>query len=147
MTLESGTGDVSAIWALVQTEVAKVSRVCSYDRGGYAWSEPGNHPRTFAQLSLELRTALEKLHIDPPYVLAGQSYGDLVIPGFRARYPNEVAGMMLVDAVYENQHIVYGGQPHRNREETRGIAATHRARRRCARKPTRGGARRGTETT
>jgi pimeloyl-ACP methyl ester carboxylesterase len=118
--LESGTGDVSVIWALVQPEVAKFTRVCSYDRGGYAWSDPGNRPRTFAQLALELRTALQRLNVDPPYVLVGQSYGGLVIRGFVARYPRDVAGMVLVDAVHEDQQVVYGGQPHRIRESAKG---------------------------
>jgi hypothetical protein len=52
--LESGAGDVSVIWALVQPRVAAFARVCSYDRGGYAWSDPGARPRSYAQLALEL---------------------------------------------------------------------------------------------
>src|SRR5258706_10090895 len=110
--LESGTGDVSVIWSLVQPGVSAFTRVCSYDRGGYAWSDPGTQPRTFAQLALELHTALERLHVGPPYVLVGQSYGGLVIRGFAARYRSEVTGMVMVDAVHEDLHIVYGGQPH-----------------------------------
>ncbi|HXI21075.1 MAG TPA: alpha/beta hydrolase [Gemmatimonadales bacterium] len=120
--LESGTGDFSFIWALVQPGVSSFTRVCSYDRGGYAWSQPGHRPRSFAQLSLELRTALSRLHVEPPYVLAGQSYGGLVVRGFAAAYPTDVAGMVLVDAVQEDQHIVYGGQPHRIRDAARGRA-------------------------
>jgi len=118
--LESGTGDVSVIWALVQPSVAKFARVCSYDRGGYAWSDPGSTPRTFAQLSLELHTALERLRVPPPYVLVGQSYGGLLVRGFAASYPHDVVGMVLVDAVHEDQHSVWGGQPHLLREGARG---------------------------
>src|SRR5258708_26779861 len=110
--LESGTADISVIWALVQPHVSLFTRVCSYDRGGYAWSEPGAQPRTFAQLALELHTALRRLKIDPPYLLVGQSYGGLVIRGFAAQYRREVSSMVMVDAVHEDQHIVYGGQPH-----------------------------------
>jgi pimeloyl-ACP methyl ester carboxylesterase len=95
--------------------------VCSYDRGGYAWSEPGAQPRTFAQLALELHTALRRLKIDPPYLLVGQSYGGLVIRGFAAQYRREVSGMVMVDAVHEDQHIVYGGQPHRIRDSAKGL--------------------------
>ena len=118
--LESGTGDFSVIWALVQPGVGAFTRVCSYDRGGYAWSDPGRSPRTFAQLSLELHTALARLHVRAPYVLVGQSYGGLVVRGFAARYRSDVAGMVLVDAVHEDQRIVYGGQPHRIRDAARG---------------------------
>src|SRR5258708_1109631 len=88
--LESGTGDVSVIWSLVQPGVSAFTRVCSYDRGGYAWSDPGIRPRTFAQLALELHTALKRVHIDPPYILVGQSYGGLVIHGFSGVYRPEV---------------------------------------------------------
>ncbi len=119
--LESGTGDVSVIWSLVQPGVSKFARVCSYDRGGYAWSDPGTQPRTFAQLALELHTALNRLHVGPPYVLVGQSYGGLAVRGFAMRYRSEVSGMVLVDAVHEDQHIVYGGQPHRIQDSARGL--------------------------
>ena len=118
--LESGTGDFSLIWALVQPEIAEFTRVCSYDRGGYAWSEPGRRPRTFAQLALELHTALKVLHVAPPYLLVGQSYGGLVVRGFAREYRSEVTGMVLVDAVHEDQQVVYGGQPHRIRESATG---------------------------
>jgi pimeloyl-ACP methyl ester carboxylesterase len=118
--LENETGDFSVIWALVQPGVAAFARVCSYDRGGYAWSEPGTRPRTFAQLGLELHTALSELRIGPPYVLVGQSYGGLVVRGFARAYRAEVVGMVLVDAVHEDQQVVYGGQPHRIRDSARG---------------------------
>jgi len=120
--LENGTGDFSWIWTPVQSGVASFTRVCSYDRGGYAWSDPGTQPRTFAQLALELHAAMAKLHIDPPYILVGQSYGGLVVRGFFAQYPSEVVGMVLVDAVHEDQQVVYGGQPHRIREGALGRA-------------------------
>ena len=120
VVLESGTADVSVIWSLVQPRVSSFTRVCSYDRGGYAWSDPGTRPRTFAQLALELHTALKRMQITPPYILVGQSYGGFVIRGFQERYVSEVSGMVMVDAVHEDQRIVYGGQPHRIRDEARG---------------------------
>ena len=119
--LENGTGDISVIWSLVQPRVSSFTRVCSYDRGGYAWSDPGTRPRTFAQLALELHTALEKSNIHGPYVLVGQSYGGFVVRGFAERYRQEVVGMVLVDSVHEDQQIVYGGQPHRLRDQAKGL--------------------------
>lgn len=118
--LESGTGDFSIIWSLVQPRVSAFARVCSYDRAGYAWSQPGHRPRTFAQLALELRTALRRSKVPPPYLMVGQSYGGLVIRGFARDYPAEVVGMVMVDAVHEDQRTVYGGQAHRIRESARG---------------------------
>lgn len=118
--LESGTGDISVIWSLVQPDVSAFTRVCSYDRGGYAWSDPGTRPRTFAQLALELHRALATMHIDPPYIVVGQSYGGLAIRGFAARYRSEVLGAVMVDAVHEDQQVVYGGQPHRIRDSAKG---------------------------
>jgi len=120
--LEAGTGDVSVIWSLVQPGVSKFTRVCSYDRGGYAWSDPGSRPRTFSQLAFELHTALERMKVGPPYVLVGQSYGGQVIRGFADRYRREVSGMVFVDAVHEDQMVVYGGQPHLIRESAKGRA-------------------------
>ena len=118
--LEAGAGDFSFVWSLVQRRVAGFTRVCSYDRGGYLWSEPGQRPRTYAQLALEIRTALGRVGVSPPYVLVGQSYGGLLVRGFAKRYPGDVVGMVLVDAVHEDERIVYGGEAHRLRDAARG---------------------------
>jgi len=107
VVLEAGIGDLSVIWSLVQPKVAKFTSVCSYDRGGYAWSDPGTRPRTYAQLALELHTALDRLHVEAPYVLVGQSYGGLVVRGFVRRYPSDVVGMVLIDASHEDRYRKY----------------------------------------
>jgi pimeloyl-ACP methyl ester carboxylesterase len=121
--LEAGAGDFAEVWSLVQPRVAEDTRVCSYDRGGYGWSDPGTRPRTYAQLAIELRTALDRAGEKPPYVLVGQSYGGLVVRGFARRYPHAVKGMVLVDPVHEDQQIVWGGEAHRLRDGARGRTA------------------------
>ena len=121
--LEAGAGDFAMVWSLVQPPVSAFTRVCSYDRGGHAWSDPGTRPRSFAQLALELRRALRRAGERAPFVLVGQSYGGLVVRGFAAGYPHDVAGVVLVDAVHEDEHVVYGGEPHRIRDEARGRIA------------------------
>jgi len=121
--LEAGAGDFAEVWSLVQPKVAELTRVCSYDRGGYGWSDPGSRPRTYAQLAIELRTALDRAGEKPPYVLVGQSYGGLVVRGFAGRYAREVRGMVLVDPVHEDQQIVWGGEAHRLRDGARGRTA------------------------
>ena len=120
VVFENGAGDFSLIWSLVQPHVAETTRACSYDRAGYAWSDPGRRPRSYDQISLELETALDRAGEHGPYVLVGQSYGGLVVRGFAHRYPKDVAGMVLVDAVHEDQRITMGGKPQRIRDFATG---------------------------
>jgi pimeloyl-ACP methyl ester carboxylesterase len=96
--LEPGIGDFSVEWSLVQPEIAKIARVCSYDRAGDGWSEMGPHPRTFRQIVYELHTLLDRAGERPPYVMVGQSYGGWLVRRYRTTYPSEVAGIVLVDA-------------------------------------------------
>ena len=91
VVVENGLGDFSFDWTLVQNQVSRFSRICTYDRAGYAWSDPGPKPRTFAQINLELHDALEKLGERGPYVLVGHSYGGPVMRNFAAQYPKDAA--------------------------------------------------------
>ena len=109
MVVENGLGDFSFDWILVQSRVSRFTRICTYDRAGYAWSDPGPKPRTFAQLNLELRDALSKLGERGPLVL-GHSYGGPVVRNFATTYPHEVAGMVLLDASFEGQRVGIGGK-------------------------------------
>ncbi|MEO8711531.1 MAG: alpha/beta hydrolase [Parafilimonas sp.] len=106
---ENGTADFSFIWTLVQPEVAKFTKTVSYDRAGYAWSEPGPMPRTSKQICFELHTALMNAGIKPPYILVGQSFGGFIVRAFARYYPKEVMGIVLVEAIQENQRIFMGG--------------------------------------
>jgi pimeloyl-ACP methyl ester carboxylesterase len=105
VVVENGLGDFSFDWALVQERVSKFARICTYDRAGYAWSEPGPKPRTFAQINLELSDALRKLGEKGPYVLVGHSYGGAVVRQFAQTYRSEVAGLVLAESVSETQPI------------------------------------------
>lgn len=109
VVVENGLGDFSFDWILVQSRVSGFTRICTYDRAGYAWSDPGPKPRTFAQLNLELHDALSKLGEKGPFVLVGHSYGGPVVRSFAATYPHEVAGMVLVDAAHEGLRVGIGG--------------------------------------
>ncbi len=107
VVVENGLGDFSVDWALVQSRVSRFTRICTYDRAGYAWSDPGPKPRTFAQLNLELYDGLTKLGEHGPFVLVGHSFGGPVSRNFAKTY--QVAGMVLVDAAHEGLRVGIGG--------------------------------------
>jgi pimeloyl-ACP methyl ester carboxylesterase len=98
--LESGLPRTSIDWSLVQPELAKTVRTCAYDRAGYAWSEPGPLPRTGRQLAEELYVLLDKAGVQGPYVLVGHSFGGFVVRLYADQYPDDVVGMVLVDAIH-----------------------------------------------
>ena len=106
--LEAGMISFSSNWAWVQPEVAQITRVVAVDRAGLGWSDPGPKPRDAEHSARELHTALTKLGITGPYVLAGHSYGGLAIRAFAALYHDEVAGMVLVDASHPDQWVRMG---------------------------------------
>src|SRR5215217_6081841 len=97
VVLDAGSGGFSAQWVRVQREVSGSIRVCAYDRAGMGWSEMGPEPRDAKQISGELHTLLSKAGIEGPYVLVGHSLGGLNMQTYAARYPDEVAGVALVD--------------------------------------------------
>ncbi|WP_158638440.1 alpha/beta hydrolase [Panacibacter ginsenosidivorans] len=121
---ENGSGDFSFIWSLVQPAIAEITKTVSYDRAGYAWSEPGPTPRTSKQICFELHTALINAGIHPPYILVGQSFGGFLVRNFARYYPKEVAGMVLVEAIQEDQKIFMGSdKPMRIRDFAKGRVA------------------------
>jgi pimeloyl-ACP methyl ester carboxylesterase len=102
--LESGLGDVSTEWNRVQTEISKFSRVCSYDRAGYGGSDAGAMPRTSEQIAKELGSLLQNSGEVPPYLLVGHSLGGYNVRVFNGDYPQQVMGLVLVDAPQEDQY-------------------------------------------
>jgi pimeloyl-ACP methyl ester carboxylesterase len=108
VVVENGLGDFSFDWILVQQRVETFARICTYDRGGYAWSDPGPKPRTYAQLNLELHDALNKLGEHRPLILVGHSFGGGLVRNYATTYPSEVAGMVLVEIIQEDQRISMG---------------------------------------
>ncbi|MGH2486629.1 MAG: alpha/beta hydrolase, partial [Ktedonobacterales bacterium] len=99
VVLDAGLGHTSATWSLVWPEVARFARAVVYDRAGYGWSDPGPLPRTSAVIADELHTALARAGLPGPYALVGHSFGGLNMCAFAFKYPEEVAGLVLVDAL------------------------------------------------
>ncbi|HLY71895.1 MAG TPA: alpha/beta hydrolase [Puia sp.] len=120
VVLENGSADFSFVWSLVQPSVAQFTTVVSYDRAGYAWSEPGPSPRTARQIVYELHKALTGAGLKSPYILVGQSYGGFLVRAFARHYPKEVAGMVLVEALNEDAKINIGKGYVRIREMATG---------------------------
>lgn len=110
VVVENGLGDFSFDWVLVQDRVSHNTRICTYDRAGYAWSDPGPKPRTFDQINLELRNALTNLGEQGPFVLVGHSYGGPVMRNFALDYPGDTAGIVFVDAAFEGMRVGVGGK-------------------------------------
>src|SRR5438094_264455 len=97
VVLASGLGERSPSWAWIAPAVGKTTRVCVYDRAGQGWSDDAA-PQDGVQLAADLHTLLETAGERAPYVLAGHSVGGTYNLTFAARYPDQVAGMVLVDS-------------------------------------------------
>jgi pimeloyl-ACP methyl ester carboxylesterase len=107
VVMDSGLGGTVLDWQLVQPEVAKFARVCTYDRAGMGWSDPGDQPRTSQQIVKELHTLLGNAGVvEGPYVLVGHSFGGTNMQVYASHYPDEVAGMVLVDSALEDEKAV-----------------------------------------
>jgi pimeloyl-ACP methyl ester carboxylesterase len=104
VVIDAGWGDWSASWSSwVQPEVAKTTRVCTYDRAGMGWSEAGPLPRNAAQFAKELHTLLQRAGIPGPYVLVGHSLGGLPVQVFAHEYAADVAGVVLIESMSPRQ--------------------------------------------
>jgi pimeloyl-ACP methyl ester carboxylesterase len=103
VVMDAGLGGGVLDWQTVQPEVATFARVCSYDRSGIGWSESGPKPRTSPQIVEELHALLKDAGEDGPYVLVGHSFGGANAQLYAAEYPEEVAGMVLVDSALDTR--------------------------------------------
>jgi pimeloyl-ACP methyl ester carboxylesterase len=99
VVLVSGLGETSVYWGgWIQTAVAQNTTVCAYDRAGQGWSDPPASPQDGSAVATDLHTLLDRAQIPGPYVLVGHSTGGAYARIFAARYPNQVAGMVLLDS-------------------------------------------------
>ncbi|VEF49119.1 alpha/beta hydrolase fold protein [Bacillus freudenreichii] len=98
--LESGSGTPSSVsdWRYIQPELAKSTRVITYDRAGYGWSDQAHNDRTSDQIINDLHKMLEVSNEKGPFILVGHSFGGFNMQLFAHRYPNQVAGMVLLDS-------------------------------------------------
>jgi pimeloyl-ACP methyl ester carboxylesterase len=95
--LESGLGEAGAYWRWISTAIARDTKVCVYDRAGRGWSEPASVPQDGFAVARDLHVLLERAHVQGPFVLVGHSSGAQYVRIFAGRYPEQVAGMVLLD--------------------------------------------------
>ncbi len=119
--LEAGSGSSALSWHLVQKEVAGFTRVCSYDRAGFGWSDPASGPLSPRQVAEDLHELLTAADVPGPYILVGHSAGGFYIRVYAGQYTSEVVGMVLVDAVHEGQEARYPPEYVRMRNSARAI--------------------------
>ena len=103
LIIDTGAADWSLSWQHLHPELAKQTRTCVYDRAGLGWSEAGPNPRTSEQLVTELHTLLNNANVQPPYIVLGHSLGGYNARVFQEKYPDEVAGIILVDSAHHGQ--------------------------------------------
>lgn len=99
VVMDAGLGDWSLLWRPVQSALASTTRVCTYDRAGMGHSDPGPLPRDVTHFVSELHTLLQRAEIAGPYVMVGHSLGGLTARVFTHRYPEEVAGVVLIESM------------------------------------------------
>ena len=96
--LVAGGSAFSIDWALVQPRVGEITRVCSYDRAGLAWSDSGPADETVEQTVADLHTLLRAAKEKGPYVLVGASIGGIFIQAYQRTFPKEVAGLVFTNS-------------------------------------------------
>ena len=101
IVLDAGLNGGTMSWTRAQEQVSNHTRVCSYDRAGMSWSEPGTKPRTYMKIADELHALLAASGEEGPYVLVGHSVGAHTVRFFVQKYPTDVAGIVLVDPAHE----------------------------------------------
>ena len=102
--LEPGGNSPGYAQLWLQSKMAVFTRTCWYDRAGVGWSDPPSSPRTSASVVSDLHEALQRAGVLPPYVMAGGSVGGEYVRIYTARYPSDVAGLVLIDSASPDMH-------------------------------------------
>ncbi len=105
VVMDSSFRESSRQWRFIQPGVSRLTRTCSYDRAGLGWSDPGPLPRSSEVMADELHALLVNAGVPGPYVLVGHSFAGLSLRVYASKHPEEVAGMVLVDADHPNKYV------------------------------------------
>ena len=104
VVLENGLGEISPLWSGITAQVSRTTRVCAYDRAGQGWSDDVAHSQDGRAVAADLHTLLARAGEHGPYVLAGHSSGGTLAMTYAARYPAQVAGLVLLDSSSPHQY-------------------------------------------
>ena len=102
---ESGISATCLSWAQVRAQVEQFARAYTYDRAWLGWSDPAPTPRTTANVVDDLHSLLEAARIPRPVILVGHSFGGLLVRAYAAKYPGDVAGLVLVDPLSASEWL------------------------------------------
>jgi pimeloyl-ACP methyl ester carboxylesterase len=102
---ESGISATCLNWTQVRAEVEGFARPCTYDRAGLGWSDPADSPRTTSTIVDDLHALIEAAGIPRPYILVGHSFGGMLVRAYTAKYPGDVAGLVLVDPLSASEWL------------------------------------------
>lgn len=122
VVLSNGLGEISASWARIAGPVGATTRVCAYDRAGQGWSQDAKHPQDGVAAAKELHTLLATAGETGPFVLVGHSTGGTYAMTYAARYPEQVAGMVLLDSSSPYQLTKIDAYPGQYAVMRRGVA-------------------------
>ncbi len=111
VVIESGAGTVSPLYARLQRTLARKYQVCSYDRPGLGWSQPDGLPLDAERNSRRLHALLEAAGVRGPVVFIGHSLGGLLNRVYAGLYPEQVVGLMMLDASHPDQFALYNEAP------------------------------------
>ncbi len=101
--IDVGLADASANWYKLAKQLSNNVKVCLYDRAGYGLSDTGPGARTTSQITKELHALLDKAEVPGPYILVGHSFGGFTARYFATSYPEETAGLVLVESSHPDQ--------------------------------------------
>jgi pimeloyl-ACP methyl ester carboxylesterase len=126
VVLEAGIAASSLSWSLVQKQIAEFTTVVSYDRAGFGWSTDAQGTGTALEAAVNLKRMLQQFGLAHPVVFVGHSFGGLILRTFQQRYPERVAGLVLVDPVVRSEWRGRDFGKHRRRVLARAVRLSRR---------------------
>ncbi len=122
VVLVSGLGEFSASWSRIVEQVGATTRVCAYDRAGQGWSDDVDEPQDGVAAAADLHNLLSAAGEQGPFVLVGHSIGGPYALTYAAQYPEDVAGMVLLDSSSPRQFDNVPGYPLQYASMKRGLS-------------------------